>query len=150
MRQLKKILKIVSFFIWLGAILLIVLINAENYEIISKKNGNKITKVEVKEIFGKIISKSTINSTGMYDGPSKSWHIFNNKLRNEGNFNNGYWHDQWKDYDRKGRLIMIREWDLGVLKKVFTLDQGSYIEVSKDKWPSYVNVKQAKPERIHQ
>ena len=149
MKYLKLLLKILIGLIGLFIILIIVLLSAESYQTITKKNGNEIVEVEIKKVFGRKISECSINADGFYHGPSKSWSIFKGTLRSEGNFNNGYWHGRWKDYDRDGQFTMIREWDMGKLAKVFIPVGGTLKELPKNEWPKYVDVTQGRPQRAH-
>jgi hypothetical protein len=149
MKYLKLLFKIAIAFVGLCIVFLIVLVKSESYETITKKNGNEIAVVEIKKVFGRKVSECPINSNGFYNGLSKSWDIFNGELRSEGNFNKGYWNGRWKDYDRDGKLIMLREWNMGKLIKVLIPTGGDFKELPKDEWPKYVDVKQGKPQRVH-
>jgi antitoxin component YwqK of YwqJK toxin-antitoxin module len=150
MKYLKLLFKIAIGLFVLFIILIIVLLSGESYETITKKDGNEIVIVEIKNLFGRKISECPINSNGFYHGSSKSWDIFTHTLRSEGDFNNGYWHGRWKDYDRDGQLIMIREWNMGELNKVFIPVGANFKELSKNEWPKYVDVKQSSPQRVHE
>ena len=130
-------------------ILIFVLLSAESYKTITKKNGNEIVEVEIKKVFGRKISECSFNVDRFYHGPSKSWYIFTGILRSEGNYKNGYWHGRWKDYDKGGQLVMLREWDMGELKKVFIPAGENFKELLKDEWPKYIDVKQTTPQQTH-
>lgn len=149
MKNLKLILKIFTCLVGILFIIVIVLLNSESYETITKENRNEIVHVEIKKVFGKKISECSINSEGLYHGPSKSWRLLSDKVKSEGYFKNGYWHGKWKDYDNDGQLIMVREWIEGKLNKVFTPVGEILKEVPKDQWPKYVDVKQNKPQRVN-
>jgi hypothetical protein len=84
MKYLKLLLNILIGLVGLFVILIIILLSAESHQIITKKNGNKITVVEIKKVFGRKISECAINSSGFYHGSSKMWDLSNNTLRSEG------------------------------------------------------------------
>jgi hypothetical protein len=149
MKYLKLLLKISIGLVGLFVILIIVFFSGESYQTITKKSGNEIVVFEIKKIFGRKISECQINSRGYYHGPSKSWDVFNNTLRSEGSFRDGYWNGGWKDYSRGGQLTMIREWDMGNLSKVFIPVGGTLKELPKNEWPKYVEVTQGRPQRAH-
>lgn len=120
------------------------MLSGESYEIVHKKQVD----VEIKKFFGTKISECSINPSGFYDGPATSWHLFTKTIRNEGEYKQGYWHGQWKEFDRNGNLTMVREWDLGKLNKLF-LPQGSELnEIPKGQWPKYANIEQQQPQKI--
>ena len=152
MRYLKLLFKILIGLVGLFVILLIVLLNAESYKTITKRTGTgtEIVKIEIKKVFGKKISESTINADGFYHGPSKSWYFFKGKLHSEGNYKNGYWNGLWKSYDRNGQLMMHREFSMGVPTKVFMPAGNSFKELSKNEWPEYLNFNQSEPQRAHE
>jgi antitoxin component YwqK of YwqJK toxin-antitoxin module len=149
MKFLKLLIKIAIGIIGLALIFIIVLYSGENYKTITKKTGNQTIKIETKKFFWKKISECTINSNGFYNGPSKSWYIFTGQLKSEGNYSNGYWQGRWNDYDRNGKLIMLREYNMGVPIKVFLPAEENFKELPKDEWPKYLDFKQSKPQRIH-
>jgi hypothetical protein len=150
MKYLKLILKIAIGLAGLIVILIIVLLSSESYETFAKQNGNEIVVVEFKKVFGKKISECAINSNGFYHGPSKSLDMFTGTLRSEGNYKSGYWHGRWKDYDKDGQLIMLREWNMGELEKVFIPVGENFKELPKDEWPKYVDFKQSRPQQAHE
>jgi antitoxin component YwqK of YwqJK toxin-antitoxin module len=147
MKYLKLLFKISIGIVGIFIILIFVLLNAESYETITKKNGNEI---EIKKIFGKKISESAVNADGFYHGPSKSWYIFKSALKSEGNYKNGYWDGLWRDYDRNGKLMMRREFDMGVPIKIFIPAEKKFKELSKDEWPNHLEFKQRSPQRVHE
>jgi antitoxin component YwqK of YwqJK toxin-antitoxin module len=149
MKYLKLLPKILIGFVGLFVIVIIVLHSAEGYQTITKENGNKTVMVEIKKVFGRKISECSINSSGFYNGLSKTWDLFNNTLRSEGSFRDGFWDGAWRDYNRDGQLTMVREWNMGKLSKVFIPAGGTLKELPKEEWPKYVDVKQSKPQRVH-
>lgn len=150
MKFLKLPLKIFVGLVGLFIIILIVLLSAESYQTITKKNGNETIEIEIKKIFGKKISECTINADGFYNGSSKSWYIFIGAIKSEGNYKNGYWHGLWDDYDRNGQLMMRREFSMGVPTKIFMPGGENFKELSKDEWPEYLKFSQSKPQRTHE
>lgn len=150
MKILKLVLKIAIGIVGLFVIIIVVLLNSESYETVTKNNGNEIVVVEIKKAFGKKISECSINSDGFYHGPSKSWSLYKGTLRSEGNFKEGYWHGRWKDYDRDGQLIMFREWNMGKLKKVFVPVGEKLKELPENEWAKYADITQSRPQRAHQ
>jgi len=150
MNFVKLFIKVAIGIIGLALIFIIVLYSGESYKTITKKTGNQTIKIEIIKFFGKKISECAINSNGFYNGPSKSWHIFTGELKSEGNYNNGYWQGRWKDYDRNGKLIMLRDFNMGVPIKVFLPAGETFKELSKDEWPKYLDFKQNRPQRVHE
>ncbi len=150
MKYLKLLLKIVLGIVGVLILIIFVLLNAESYKIVNKNIGNEIINVEIKKVFGKKISECSTDAFGLYHGQATSWSLFGNTIRNEGSYKNGYWHGQWKDYDRNGNLTMVRKWNMGKLNKVFLPEGSSLKEVPKENWPKYVDVRQHKPQRINE
>jgi antitoxin component YwqK of YwqJK toxin-antitoxin module len=149
MKFLKLFFKIAVALLSLFIIFIIILLSGESYETITMNTGDETVVVEIKKLFGRKLTECSINSDGFYDGPSKSWDLLSNQIRSEGLFKNGYWHGKWKEYDRYGQLIMIREWNKGVLVKVFVPIGDSFKEVPKKEWPKHVNVRQHKAQKIN-
>jgi hypothetical protein len=149
MKYLKLLLKILIGLFGLFVIMIIVLLSAESYQTVTKKNGTEIVKVEIKKAFGRKISECFINAEGFYHGPSKHWHLFKGKLASEGYYKNGYWDGLWKDYDRNGQLIMRREFNMGEPIKIFLPSGKDFKELPKDEWPKHLQLKQSSPQRAH-
>ncbi|WP_020586482.1 hypothetical protein [Desulfobacter curvatus] len=144
MQFFKLLLKLILGAIGIIALCLIVILKAESYEIVKSDH----VTVEVKKIFGKKISECSVDSNGFYNGPAKLWHLFSDKIRSEGQFQEGYWNGRWKEYDKDGHVTMIRVWNKGKLEKLFLLKGEGLIEIQKGNWPKYVDVVQQKPQRI--
>ena len=146
MKLFKILTKSICLIVGLIVFVVLVALMGESYKVVSKTNQGTDTKVEVKSFFGKNLSAATINSRGLYNGEFQSWHLFRRNLKkSEGQFKDGFWHGKWKEYNRDGSLSMIREWEKGKLIKLFVSENGEIQEISKDKWPEYANVQQAKP-----
>ena len=149
MKYLKLLFKILIGLVGLIIILNIFILIAESYETVTKQNGNEITEIEIKKVFGKKISECTINADGFYHGPSKGWYIFKGELSSEGYFKNGYWDGLWKHYDRTGQLMMRIEYNMGVPIKIFLPDGKNFRELPKEEWPKHLKFKQSSPQRMH-
>lgn len=142
----KKIIKILCVIFGLILFSVVGVLMGENYEIISKTNKGYDTKVEVKRIFGKKLSEATINSKGFYNGKFKTWHLFKrNMIRVEGQFKDGFFHGEQKDYNRDGKIIMVRIWDKGKLLKLYMPDNGDLKEIPEDRWPKYARSPHTEP-----
>jgi hypothetical protein len=121
------------------------LVNHEISEIIL---DNSIIKVETTRIFGEKLAEARTNKSGFYHGAFVSWHLLSNKIRQNGQFENGFWHGKWFEYYKDGRLQCTREWDKGKLINYYIPDKDKLIQISKQNWPKYANVKQTNPEKI--
>lgn len=144
-QYLKLIFKIVLGGNGILIIFLIGMLSAESYELVNRNYLN----VEIQKIFGKTIFEWSIDSAGFYNGPAKSWHLFSNIIRNDEQFNKAYWHGRWNEYDRKGNLTMIREWNMGELSKLFLAKGNDLLEIPKENWPKHAQVSQQKPQTIN-
>lgn len=144
MQYLKILFKTILGIIGAVVFCLVVVLSAENYEIVERDHAN----VEVKKVFWKKLSECTIDSSGVYDGPAKFWQLLSNQIRSDGQFQDGYWHGRWKEYDNDGQLSMIRVWDKGKLVKLFLLEGSDFIEIQKESWPNHLDITQQKPQRI--
>jgi hypothetical protein len=143
---LKTLLKSLSAVVLLFILtLMFIKIIGVSYETRIQKINGADTKIEVKKVFGKKISEATINSEGFYQGPAASWSLFGKgRIIAEGQYKNGFWQGEWKDYDKEGNLIMVREFEEGKLIKLFMPKGDTLQEISKDKWPKYANAHQYK------
>lgn len=149
MKYFKLFLKILFGVVGIFILFIVILHSGESYETISQNNVNEVIHVEIKNAFGKKISECPFNSLGFYHGHATSWSLFGGTIKSEGEYVNGYWHGQWKDFDNSGNLTMVREWNMGKLNKVFTYERGVLKEISKEKWPKYVDITQRQPQRIN-
>jgi hypothetical protein len=144
MKFFKLILKLTLGTLGIIILCLIVILTAESYEIVKTDHFT----IEIKKVFGKKISECAVDSKGFYDGPAKTWHLFSNKIRNEGQFQEGYWNGSWKEYNKDGHVVMIRVWNKGKLSRLFLPKEKNFIEIQREKWPKYVDIVQQKPQRI--
>jgi antitoxin component YwqK of YwqJK toxin-antitoxin module len=150
MKLIKIFLKSILAIFGIIILFVVALRMGESYEITDKNTDKGIIKIETKKFFSKKLFEASFNESGFYHGDCTSWNMIGDQKRQEGQYENGYWHGRWKEYDKNGNVQMIREWDRGKLMKLFLPKNDTFIEVPKEQWPKYVDIQQKRPERAKQ
>ncbi len=141
MKVMKTIFKMLCVLFFLVILIFVVALIGESYKVSDKVINGKNTKVEIKSIWGKKMFEAMIDSKGFYHGEFKSWHLFKKDLlRVKSHFKNGFLHGEQKDYDRSGKLIMVRTWKEGKLIQAYILDNRILKEISEDKWSRHIKI----------
>lgn len=142
------LLKTIFVVLGLFSIIVIVILSGEDYEIIDRKQGNEVVSIEIKKVFGNKISEASLDKNGYYNGYCVSWYFFGSeRVRQEGQFKNGFWHGKWYEYNRDGQINLIREWEKGKLKKLFLPKENSFQEIPIEKWPKFSDIQQKKAQK---
>ncbi len=104
-------------------------------------------KYEVRSYKGRKVSEIPVDKDGLYNGEAINWNFSTGNKSKQGFWKNGYWHGEWKFWDKDGQLQNVTVYEKGQPISYSVMKAGSLTSVSKDKWPlSLKNLTQDKPE----
>ena len=108
-------------------------------EIIQTKQPDGSDKlIEVKYLKDRKIFEVPINGAGFYHGMQTEWDVFSPQKRKQGMWKNGFWHGEWRSWDREGQLESLTEFQMGRPIRYVILQTGELTEVPESEWPSHV------------
>jgi hypothetical protein len=119
-----------------------------NTEIVQNLNTDgEYVQTEIRTYHGKKIFEAPINKDGLYHGISTSWHLQSIHKSKEGEWKDGYWHGEWKFYDKEGKVESIVEYEMGQAVNYKVMESGILKKLPKDKWPfAMEKITQSTPE----
>ena len=143
----------VVFFLGIVGVLGFVALNAAANEksLIVQRVGENGQTVSVEEKYWrtKKIFEAQVNNQGFYDGPSTEWTAAGVK-KEEGNWANGFWDGEWKNFDQDGNLVAVTTFLAGRPVGYQKAQNGELINVPPDQWPIIIlHSIQTKPKGIH-
>jgi hypothetical protein len=91
---------------------------------------------EQKYVFGRLLYQVELSEDlQFFHGKHVSYNLLNGVILKEGNWFNGRWHGEWKDYDQEGHLTCVSVFDKGKFVSRKELKDGQWIEQSWEDLP---------------
>lgn len=102
-------------------------------------NGDSV-RVHIVSYRGHKLSETQVNDEGFFDGNAIAWQMFTTNRIKEGHWRDGFWHGEWKFWNKKGELTEIVEYDMGTPIRYRQLINGEMRDVPREDWPRYITL----------
>lgn len=97
-------------------------------------DGNAV-RYEVKSYKGRKVSEIPVDKNGLYNGEAITCSFSTGNKSKQGFWKDGYWHGEWKFWDKGGQLQSVTVYEKGHPISYAVMKAGSLTSVAKDKWP---------------
>ena len=101
------------------------------------KDGS-YTSIEVRYYHNQKICEIPVNDAGLYHGVETAWWAVYGHKEREGTWKDGYWHGEWRSWDKQGHLESVTEYEMGKPIRFAVMKDGSLTDLPEDRWPSQI------------
>jgi Zn-dependent protease len=104
----------------------------------TQKDDGTYASIEVRYFQNQKLFEAPINAAGLYHGVQTEWHRFSTQKSKQGMWKDGFWHGEWKSWDREGQLESLTEYKMGKPTRYAIMKTGGLSEVPEREWPFHI------------